>query len=144
VTPQPGPVPGYALSDDPARLDLAVVHGFLTEAYWSEGRSREVVERTIQGSALCMAAYDAEGRQVGFTRVVSDGVTFAWICDVFVLEEHRGRGIAKWMVTEAMQHPRLRRVGRWVLATRDAHEVYRAVGFEPLERPERWMEQRPG
>ena len=136
-----GPVPGYRLSDDPADFDLDAVHASLTASYWAEGVSRETVERSVRGSLVCVGAFDADGRQVGFCRAVSDGATFAYVADVYVLEGHRGRGLATWMLSELLSHPGLQGLRRTILATRDAHGLYAALGFVPFRRPERWMER---
>jgi GNAT superfamily N-acetyltransferase len=131
-------VNGYEISTDRARLDLDVIHGFLREAYWSPGVTRDVVERSIEGS-LCFGLYGADGAQAGFARVVTDGATFAWIADVFVLEPHRGRGLGVWLMETVLGHPDLQGLRRIVLATMDAHGLYERLGFEPLPTPERWM-----
>jgi GNAT superfamily N-acetyltransferase len=132
----------YSISTDRARLDLGLIHNYLsTETYWATGRSREVVERSIENS-LAFGIYKA-GEQVGFARIVTDYATFGWVADVFVLPEHRGQGLSKWLMEVILAHPRLQGFRRWVLATKDAHGVYERFGFIPLHRPERWME-RPG
>lgn len=118
---------GYELSTDPARLDLRAVHAYLTRSYWSPGIPFEIVERAAKNS-LCFGLYTRDA-QVGFTRVVTDHATFAYLCDVYVLEEHRGRGLSKWMMREAMAHPALSNARRVMLATRDAHGLYRQSGF---------------
>ena len=108
----------YTISDDPARLDFDVIHGFLSgESYWARGRSRECVERSIENS-LPFGVYRADGRQVGFARVVTDRATFAWLADVFILPEERGRGLSKWLVECVLAHPELQNLRRWILATR--------------------------
>ena len=129
---------GYEISTDPARLDLDVIHGYLREAYWSPGVPRDVVERSIARS-LCFGLYAPDGAQAGFARVVTDGATFAWIADVFVLEPHRGRGLGVWLMETLLAHPELQGLRRTVLATNDAHGLYERFGFEPLPTPERWM-----
>ena len=130
----------FLLSTDRSRLDVALIQGFLSGSYWAPGVPESVVRRSIEGS-LCFGVYEEE-RQIGFGRVVTDNATFAWIADVFVLEPWRGRGLAQWMVTSMRAHPDLAGLRRWILATRDAHEVYRRCGFQPLARPERFMEIR--
>jgi len=102
------------------------------------GRTREVVERSIAGST-CFGVFDGKGRQVGFARVVTDEATFAWICDVFVLPEARGRGLSKSLVRAIVEHPDLQNMRRWLLGTRDAHKLYARFGFEPLPEPGRYM-----
>jgi len=129
----------FLLSTDPARLDLNLIHGFLTECYWAKGIPLEVVERSIRNS-LCFAVY-ADGRQMGFARVISDFATYAYIGDVFVLESVRGRGLGKWMMESIMQHPWLQGLRRWSLCTNDAHDLYAKFGFTPLKSPEIYMER---
>ncbi len=129
----------YVISTDRARLDLDVVHGFLTNCYWANGIPRELVARSIQHS-LCFGIYDGSARQVGFARVISDYATFAYIGDVFVIESHRGRGLSKWLMECIIQHPLLQNLRRWILATRDAHGLYSKFGFSPLEKADRFME----
>jgi GNAT superfamily N-acetyltransferase len=122
-------------------VQIDIVHPALAASYWSPGIRREVVEHAIRNS-LVIAAYErATGRQVAFARVVTDYATFAWLCDVFVDEAHRGRGIAKRMLSALIDDPRLQTLRRWCLATKDAHELYRPFGFTPVP-AERWMEKR--
>ena len=124
------------------RLDLAVIHEFLTQSYWSPGIARETVERAIAGS-LNFGVYRSVGkvsRQIGFARVVTDGATFAYFADVFVLPDFRGAGLATWLVSTALTHPALLGLRRVLLATKDAHEIYARCGFTPLARPERFLE----
>jgi GNAT superfamily N-acetyltransferase len=129
----------FVITTDPARVDLDVVHGFLSGAYWCEGIPREVVERSLEGSIPFSMWHG--GRQVGFARVVSDRATFAWVGDVFVLESYRGRGLSVWLMRVVCGHPELQGLRRWMLATRDAHRLYDKVGFTPLHAPERFMER---
>ncbi len=131
----PGPI---TVDTDPARLDLAVVHGFLAESYWAKGIPLETVRRSIRNS-LCFGLYEA-GHQIGFARVVSDRATFAYLADVFVLESHRGRGLGKLLMDAVVAHPDLQGLRRWMLATRDAHGLYAQFGFTPLPSPERFMQ----
>jgi GNAT superfamily N-acetyltransferase len=120
----------FTISDERARLDIAFVHEFLsTESYWARGRRVEVVRRAIENS-LPFGLYKGE-RQIGFARAVTDYATFAWLADVFVLEEFRGHGLGVWLVETALAHPALQRLRRWILATRDAHSLYRRFGFRP-------------
>ncbi len=129
----------YVVSTDKDRLDLAMVHGFLTTAYWSPGIPRDLIERAIDHSVI-FGLYEAH-RQIGFARVVTDRATFAYVCDVFVLETFRGRGLGTWLMEVVMAHPDLQGLRRWILATRDAHGLYRKVGFTELSQPDRLMER---
>jgi GNAT superfamily N-acetyltransferase len=148
----------FRISTDRARLNLNVVHAFLTDCYWAKGIPREVVARSIEHS-LCFGIYDesprlakdarsfggAQGKhgapvQVGFARVVSDFATVAYLGDVFVLESHRGRGLSKWLMQCVVEHPALQNLRRWILLTRDAHGLYSQFGFTPVKAPERYME----
>ncbi|HZW05209.1 MAG TPA: GNAT family N-acetyltransferase [Anaerolineaceae bacterium] len=123
----------FTLTTDPARLDLDVAHDFLANrSYWAEGIPRAVLARSVENS-LCFSLLHG-GRMIGLARVVSDYATFAWIADVFVLEEYRGQGLAKWLVQCVRAHPDLQNLRVWLLATRDAHSLYaRYGGFRPVE-----------
>ena len=136
------------ISSNPDRIDIDRVWRFLRdEAYWSLGIPRDVVQRAVANS-LVWGAYASDlsatgpssRSQVGFLRVVSDRATFAYLCDVFVLPEWRGRGIAQRLLQAAREHPELRGLRRWLLFTRDAHELYARAGFTPLTDPRRGME----
>jgi len=127
-----------SIDTDPNRLDLDVIHGFLANSYWARGIPRETVEQAVRNS-FCFGLYDGD-RQVGFARVVTDYATFAYLADVFVLESHRGHGLGKRLIDAVMTHAKLQGFRRWLLATRDAHELYTRVGFKPLAVPERFME----
>ncbi len=148
----------YEIDDDQARLDLDVVHRFITGSYWAEGVPREVVDRSIANS-LTLGLYSrtsrsmtshpessrsvtshSESSQVGFTRAVTDLATFAWVCDVFVLPAHRGRGLGHWMIETLRAHPDLAGIRGFMLATADAHQVYADCGFTSLADPARYME----
>ena len=129
----------YLISTDPALLQVEVIHHYLSsESYWAQGRSLEMVKASIEHS-LCFGVYAGE-QQVGFARVVTDYATFAWLCDVFILQSRRGQGLAKWLIGCVVDHPALKSIRRILLATRDAHELYRRYGgFDTLPNPERWM-----
>jgi len=127
------------LSTDPQRLDLEAVCGFLSQSYWAQNRTRSTIERALHNS-LVFGVYD-EGRMVAMARVVTDYATFAWLCDVFVSEDHRGRGIGKWLMESMLAHPELQGLRRWLLATRDAHGLYSQYGYTSLHNIERWMER---
>ena len=133
-------VAGYEISSDSARLDIDAIHAYLTRSYWSPGIPRDIVERAARNS-LCFGVFETPtGAQVGFTRVVTDHATFAYLCDVYVLEEHRGRGLSKWMMSECLAHPALAGARRAMLATRDAHGLYRQFGFADVVRNTNLME----
>lgn len=127
------------ISTDRTRLDIAYVHRYLSEeCYWAIGRSREVVEKSIANS-LNFGVYD-DDRQLGFARVVTDYATFAWLCDVFIDAAYRGQGLGKRLVAAVIADPELQGLRNFILATRDAHALYRQYGgFEPLAAPDRWM-----
>ncbi len=131
------------VSTDKSKLDLAVIHGFLSQSYWAEGVPLEVIKKSIAHS-LCFGVYDGD-QQIGFARVISDFATFAYLADVFILESYRGRGLAKLLMREIMSHPELQGLRRFTLATKDAHDLYKQFGFTELVRPDRHMEiARPG
>lgn len=134
----------YLIDTDRARLNVELIHDFLAnQSYWAIGRSREQVQRAIENS-LCFGLYRTNtdpSEQIGFARVVTDYATFAWLADVFVTGEHRGQGLAKWLMDVIVSHPQLQGFRRWLLATRDAHELYRRYGFSELNDPARWMER---
>jgi GNAT superfamily N-acetyltransferase len=130
------------VSDDPARLDLDVVHGYLARSYWAAGIPRALVERSLAHS-LCFGLYlpgERGERQAGFARVVTDRATFAYLCDVFVLEEERGRGLARLLVECIHAHPELQGLRRWLLVTRDAHGLYERFGWHVTPEPRQHME----
>ncbi|MEP7051526.1 MAG: GNAT family N-acetyltransferase [Pseudomonadota bacterium] len=128
---------GYRLSTLAGDMDVGAIHAYLTGSYWAQGISRAVVAKAISGS-LCFGVFDGAG-QVGFARVVTDRATFAYLCDVYVLEGHRGRGLATWLMEAVVAHPELQGLRRFMLATRDAHGLYEKFGFAPLARPEIFM-----
>ena len=133
---------GYLISTDRARLDIEFIHEFLSNsAYWAQGRPTAIVQRSIENS-LCFGVYKG-AQQVGFARVVTDRATFAWLCDLFVVEGHRGQGLGKWLVECIVAHPDLQTLRIFLLATRDAHELYhRHGGFQELPAPDRLMARR--
>ncbi len=130
----------YFVSDDPARLDLKAMHSYLKRSYWSEDIPLDALERAVRGS-LCVGAYDASGAQVGLVRCISDYATFCYLCDVYVLEEHRGHGLSKAMMAMVVAHPKLQGLRRWTLVTNDAHGLYGQFGFTAPAHPERYMER---
>ena len=128
----------YSISTDKGRLDVAVIHGFLTMSYWAAGVPMDVVKRSIEHS-LAFGVFK-EDQQVGFARIITDYATFAYLGDVFILEPFRGRGLSKWLMEVIVGHPELQGLRRWMLLTRDAHGLYRQVGFTEPSHPERYME----
>jgi len=126
------------VTTDPSRFDLDVIHAFLRGSYWAQGIPRDVLTRAIEHS-LGFAAFEKDA-QVGFARVITDRATFAYVCDVFVLESHRGRGVGKALMAAITSHRELQGLRRWTLFTRDAHGLYRRFGFREARYPERLME----
>lgn len=132
---------GYLISDEPARLDVDAVHAYLGRSYWAEDIPREIVDRALANS-LCVGIYAPSGEQVGLVRLVTDYATFAYVCDVYVLETHRGRGLSKAAMNAVMSHPRLQGLRRMQLVTQSAHGLYARYGFNVVAQPERHMERR--
>lgn len=131
---------GLLVSTDPQRLDLDAVHGWIVRSYWAAGIPRETLERALRHS-LCFGLYDGE-RQIGIARVITDGATFAYLCDVYVDDARQRRGLGTFLMQCVQAHPALQGLRRWLLATRDAQGLYRRVGYRELSDPERWMEIR--
>lgn len=127
----------FTISTDPSRLNVDAIADMLSRAYWAQGRTAEMIARYLQHS-LTFGLYDGN-RQIGLARVVSDYTTFAWLCDVFIHEDYRGQGLGKWLMETIHNHPDLQGLKRWMLATKDAHGLYKQFGWVPLEPPERWM-----
>jgi GNAT superfamily N-acetyltransferase len=128
----------HLISTDRTRLDLDAIHTYLSErSYWARGRSFDQISRAIENSVPFGLYHD--GRQVGFARIVSDWATFAWLADVYVLPEHRGRGLGKALMEAVMEHASVHGLPRVMLATEDAHGLYERYGFEGLDRAERFM-----
>ena len=134
----------YIISTDKSLLDIHLIHTFLSKSsYWAQGRSYEIVKKSIEQS-LCFGVYlDNQQKQklsqVGFGRIVTDYATFAWLCDVFIIDSHRGKGLGKWLLEYIISYHDLQGLQRFVLATRDAHKLYRHFGFENLQNADRWM-----
>jgi GNAT superfamily N-acetyltransferase len=129
----------YRISTDKSLIDLVVIHDFLSQSYWAKGIPREIVRRSIANS-LCFGVYKEE-QQIGFARIISDYATFAYLADVFILEPFRGQGLSKWLMEMIVSHPQLQGLRKWMLGTRDAHELYRKFGFESIKSPEALMEK---
>ncbi|MBV4356449.1 GNAT family N-acetyltransferase [Pinibacter aurantiacus] len=129
----------YFISTDKSKLDIVFIHQFLsTESYWAKNIPIDVVKKSIEGS-LCFGLYLA-GRQIGFARMITDGATFGYLCDVFIDNAHRGKGLSKWLMQTVMQHPDLQGLRRISLATKDAHGLYEQIGFKPLNDADRFMQ----
>lgn len=135
---------GYLISTNKALLDVDAVHAALTASYWSPGIQREFVVRGIRG-ALCFGVHEERAgtrpAQVGFARVITDFASFAYLADVYVLEEHRGKGLSKWLMETIIAHPDVQNLRRFCLMTRDAHGLYARYGFKPMDDPTRYMER---
>jgi GNAT superfamily N-acetyltransferase len=130
---------GFTISADKDLLDFDMIYNYLSkESYWSKGIVVERVKTSIANS-MCFGVY-ADGKQVGFARVVTDKAIFAYLCDVFVLDSHRGLGLSKWLLQTIRNHPELQGLKRWMLATADAHGLYSQFGFGPLAKPDNWMD----
>jgi GNAT superfamily N-acetyltransferase len=129
----------FAISTDASRLDLPMIHAFLRSSYWAADIPYAVVQRAIEGS-LPFGVYRGS-RQIGFARVITDRATFAYVADVFIDEAYRGQGLGQWLMTAMSEHPDLQGLRRWMLVTRDAHELYRKVGFRDLRNPASVMER---
>lgn len=130
----------FTISTDRRKLSFSVVHGFLSGSYWAKGRSQEVTRASVKNS-VCFGLYHGK-KQIGFARVISDKATFAYLADVFIIDEYRGRGLSKWMMKVIFEHEMFRTVKSWLLATRDAHGLYRKFGFEALSDPGKYMQRK--
>jgi len=130
---------GFRISTDQTLLDFDMIYRYLdNESYWAKGIPEETLRKAIKNS-LCFGVYK-QNKQVGLARVITDKATFAYICDVFILHDHRGLGLSKWLMQTIVNHPELQGFRRWSLATADAHGLYKQFGFNEIIRPERWME----
>jgi len=130
---------GYLVSTDKSKIDVETVHHFLSRSYWAENIPLDVVRKSIENS-LCFGMYHEE-KLVGFARAISDFATFAYLADVFILPEERGKGLSKWLIGIILEHPQLQGLRRFTLATRDAHSLYAQFGFSLFDKPERWMQK---
>ncbi len=130
---------GFTISTDPSRLDANAIYCVLSQTYWAKNRSREVMDKAIAGS-LCFGVYEGQ-RQIGFARAVTDKATVGYLADVYILEPYRRRGLARWLVETILSHPDLKGLRRWVLLTRDMHELYRKCGFSAPASPQDYMER---
>jgi N-acetylglutamate synthase-like GNAT family acetyltransferase len=127
------------ISDDKNKLDVELIHKFLTTSYWAEGRTLEEVKNSIEHS-ICFGVYKND-RQIGFARIVSDLTIIAYLMDVFILEEYRGKGYSKLLLKRIFDDVRFKGIKKWILATKDAHSLYACFGFEKLKNPDRLMEK---
>lgn len=138
-------VPACRIEPDWSEVDLDLIHGLISRSYWAEGMPRALLARAMRGSLNFLLRLDGSDELVGYARVVSDRATFAYLCDVFVLEAWRGRGLGDWLIGQVVAHPELQGLRRFTLFTRDAHALYERHGFRPLATPVRGMEiVRPG
>jgi GNAT superfamily N-acetyltransferase len=128
----------FTITTDPAKMDIDIIHGYLSRSYWAQGVPRATVQKSIEGSLSFAVLYGS--RQVGFARVITDKATFGYLSDVFILEEYRGKGLSKWLMEIILGHPELQNFRRFLLSTRDAHGLYRQYGFKDLVSPENWMQ----
>lgn len=129
----------FTVSDDVSRLDMSAVYEFLSSAYWAKDRPRQYTDIAFANS-LVLGVYEGE-RMIGMARIATDYAIFAYLCDVFICEEYRGRGLSKWLIQSALDHPRLKHMRRWMLTTDDAHGLYRRYDFELLPDAEKWMQR---
>lgn len=132
-------ISGYKISSETSDMDVSVIHDFISKSYWAENIPLLTMDTAIQNS-LCFGVFTDSGNQIAFARMVTDSATFAYLADVFVLEEHRGKGISKWIMENIMQHPNLQGIRRMALATSDAHGLYAEFGFKALNSPASFME----
>ncbi len=136
---------GYEISTDKKKLDIPFIHRYLsTASHWAKNIPPGIVEKSIDGS-VCFGVYDLQpgfpaGKQVGFARMITDCATFGYLADVFIVEEHRGRGLSKWLMEVIMNYPDFKNLRRWMLATKDAHGLYKKFGFDAPDKPERIMQ----
>lgn len=128
----------FTITTEKEKFDVEFIHSFLTRSYWAEGISKEVIKRSIDG-ALCFGLFEND-KQIGFARTITDKATFAYLADVFIIEEYRGRGLSKWLMEVLMSHPSLQGLRRMMLATKDAHGLYEKFGFTALNNVDRWMQ----
>jgi N-acetylglutamate synthase-like GNAT family acetyltransferase len=127
----------FFITTEKEKFDIDLIHSFLSRSYWAEGISKEIIKRSIEG-ALCFGVFEGE-KQIGFARMITDKATFAYLADVFIIEEYRGFGLSKWLMEVIMSHPDLQGLRRMMLATKNAHGLYQQFGFTPLNNVDRWM-----
>lgn len=132
-------IDGYRVSSDKSEMDIESIHNFISHSYWASGIPLKTLKKAINNS-LCFGVFSRQGLQVGFARMITDSATYAYLADVYVLEEHRGKGLSKWLMQEIMDHPDMQNLRRMTLATSDAHKLYKKYGFSELANPEIFME----
>ena len=132
-------IDGFRISSEMKDMDLDAIHDYISKSYWAKGIPIDTLKRAVQNS-ICFGVFDRVGAQIGFARAVTDCATYAYLADVYILEEHRGIGLSKWLMSEVMSHPSLQGLRRITLATRDAHSLYEKFGFKALAKPEIFME----
>lgn len=128
----------FTITTDKSKMDIDIIHGYLSRSYWAQDVPRATVQKSIEGSLSFAVLHGS--RQVGFARVITDKATFGYLSDVFILEEYRGKGLSKWLMEIILGHPELQNFRRFLLSTRDAHGLYRQFGFTDLVSPENWMQ----
>ena len=131
-------IQGYRISTNKTEMNVNSIHSYLTTSYWSEGIPKDTLQIAIKNS-LCFGVF-TDKEQVGFARLITDSATFAYLADVYILDEHRGKGLSKWLLNDILNHPQLQGLRRIVLATRDAHSLYEKFGFKELAKPQIFME----
>lgn len=129
---------GFTVTTDKEKIDIDILHNFFNKSYWANGRTKQTIIASIENS-LCFSMFKGE-KQIGFARVITDYATFAYLCDVYIEEDYRGNGLGIWMLECILNYPNLLDLKKWLLATRDAHELYRKFGFSSLVNPEKYME----
>jgi len=129
----------YTISTDKSKLDISLIHKFISTSYWAKGRSLDNVKKSIDNS-ICFGIYE-DKKQVGFARIITDYVVFAYLMDVFIIEEYRGLGISKLLLENIFDDERFKNIKKWMLATKDAHNLYRIFGFNSITEPEKFMQK---
>jgi N-acetylglutamate synthase-like GNAT family acetyltransferase len=129
---------GFTITTDKEKIDIDAVHEFLSKSYWANTRSKDIIASSIENS-LCFSIFKVD-KQIGFARVITDYSTFAYLCDVYIEESLRGNGLGTWLLECILGHPNLQSLRRWLLATKDAHDLYKKFSFTSLKNPEKLME----
>lgn len=132
-------IDGFRISSNHEDMDLDAVHAFIARSYWAKGIPKETLSKAMRNS-ICFGVFNSSGRQIGFARTITDSATYAYLADVYILEDYRGQGLSKWLMSEIISHPELQGLRRMTLATLDAHGLYEKFGFKPLAKPDIFME----